>query len=335
MKKRYDESVILFTKEVRMKDKIVVITGANSGIGKAAAIKFASEGYTVIMACRNLERSKSAQQEIIEATKNPHIDLQQLDISSFQSIHQFSTVLKGKYPKLDILIHNAAYLNHGEKNYLLSQDGIELSFATNTVGPFLLTRKLISMLEKSEDARVLHSCTTNIRHFFDPKRTIEFDNLQGEFKNERPFKTYKFYGDTKMALLLLTIKMAEESKKHGISVNAVQIPAIKLSKDTINKFQSGWKFAARIQNVFSAPRETMADTYFHICTSEEFKNVTGKLINDKRKVMEPSHYSKGLTQDIKQLMDQNVYPKYADDPANIEKVWDLCVSLTSNPVSGV
>lgn len=107
-----------------------------------------------------------------------------------------------------------------------------------------------------------------------------------------------------MALLLMTFKMAEELKKHRISVNAVQISAIKLSKETINKFQSGWRFAARIQNVFSAPRETMAETYFNICTSEEFKNVTGKLINDKRKVMEPSHYSTGLAQDIKQLRDE-------------------------------
>lgn len=316
-----------------MDDKIVVITGANSGIGKAAAIKFASEGYTVVMACRNLERSKIAQQEIIDASKNPHVDLLQLDISSFKSIHKFYTVLKDKYPKLDILIHNAAYLNHGEQKYLLSKDGIELSFATNAVGPFLLTRQLACMLEKSEDARVLHACTTNIRHFFDPKRKIEFDNLQGEFKNERPFKAYKFYGDTKMALLMLTFKMAEELKQSRISVNAVQISAIKLSKETINKFQSGWRFAARIQNVFSAPRESMAETYYHICTSEEFRNVTGKLINDKRKVMEASHYSAGLTQDIKQLMDQNVYPKYADDPENIERVWDLCVSLTRDPVS--
>lgn len=58
-----------------MDDKIVVITGANSGIGKAAAIKFASEGYTVVMACRNLEKGKSAKQEIIESSKNPHVDL--------------------------------------------------------------------------------------------------------------------------------------------------------------------------------------------------------------------------------------------------------------------
>ena len=318
-----------------MEDKIVVITGANSGIGKAAAIRFANERYTVVMACRNLERSKTAQQEIIEATKNPHVDLLQLDISSFESIHQFSTVLKDKYPKLDILIHNAAYLNHGEKNYLLSKDGIELSFATNTVGPFLLTRQLVDSLEKSKDARVLHACTTNIRHFFDPKRKIEFDNLLGEFKDDRKFNAYKMYGDTKMALLLMTFKMAEDLKKHRISVNAVQIPAIKLSKETINKFKSGWRVAARIQNVFSAPRETMADTYYHICTSEEFRNVTGKFINDKRKVIKPSHYSDGLTQDIKQLMDKNVYPKYADNQENIEKVWDMCVRLTSNPVSRV
>ncbi|MGM0901056.1 MAG: SDR family NAD(P)-dependent oxidoreductase [Bacillota bacterium] len=310
-------------------DKVVIITGANSGIGKASAYRFAEEGYRVVMACRNIEKSKNVQQEIIEATNNPQIDLLQLDISSFVSIHQFHSSVKETYPKLDILIHNAAFLNHGNKNYQLSSDGIELSFATNVVGPFLLTKLLADQLANSDDARILHACTTNIRHFFDPKRKIEFDNLQGEFKDNRPYSTYKMYGDSKMALLMLTFKLAEELKDRHISVNAIQISAIKLSKETIQKMESGWKVAARVQNLFSAPQETMAATYFHLCTSNEFKGITGKLINAKRAIMQPSHYPDTPGDQIKQFFDQTVYPKYAVTERNMEQVWELCSKLTA------
>ncbi len=203
-----------------------------------------------------------------------------------------------------------------------------MSLKINTISPFLMNKLLIDMLKNSEDARVLNACTTNIRHFFEPKRKIDFDNLQGELIDSRPYNIYKMYGDSKMALLMLTFKMADEFKQDSIKVNAVQIPAIKMSKETMRKFKSVWRIAATIQNIYSSSPETMAETYFHICTSEEFKNITGKLINDKREVMKPSHYSSGLIQEIKQLFDKNVYPKYADNIENIERVWDLAVKLT-------
>lgn len=72
-----------------MKKKIVIITGANSGIGKAAALKFVTEGYQVVMACRNMEISKSAQSEIIDASNSTSVDLMELDVSSFESIRTF------------------------------------------------------------------------------------------------------------------------------------------------------------------------------------------------------------------------------------------------------
>lgn len=172
-------------------DKIVVITGANSGIGKAAALKFANEGYRVIMACRNMQISKVVHKEIIETSNNTNVDLIELDVSSFESIRTFCSEVKAKYPRVDILIHNAAYLNHGEKEYKLSPEHIELSFATNTFGPFLLTQLLADHLERSKDPRVLNACTTNIKNFFDPKRNIDFDNLRGEYRNRRRYSAYK------------------------------------------------------------------------------------------------------------------------------------------------
>ncbi|WP_256710727.1 SDR family NAD(P)-dependent oxidoreductase [Paenibacillus sp. FSL H8-0548] len=110
-----------------MADKFVIITGANSGIGRAAALKFVTEGYFVIMACRNIEMSKAVQREIKAASSNVNVDLMELDVSSFDSIRNFCSVFKAKYPRLDLLIHNAAYLNHGEKEYKLSPEQIELS----------------------------------------------------------------------------------------------------------------------------------------------------------------------------------------------------------------
>ncbi|MEK3991709.1 SDR family NAD(P)-dependent oxidoreductase [Robertmurraya sp. FSL R5-0851] len=310
-----------------MNDKIVIITGANSGIGKAAALKFATEGYRVIMACRNLEISAAVQKEIIHTTKNNHVDLLKLDTSSFDSIRTFCAAFKDTYPHLDILINNAAYLNHGEKEYKLSPEHIELSFATNTFGPFLLTRLLADHLAKSQDPRVLNACTTNIKNFFNPNRKIEFDNLRGEMRGTRSYSVYKMYGDSKMALLMLTIKMAEELKSQGIKVNALQINRVKLSKETIHKMKSYWRILAWTQNLTNPLPSGMADNYFHICTSEEFKNVTGQLINHKREIVEPSTTEKGFTQ-VKNILGSSRYPRYATNPQNVEQIWSLSTTLT-------
>ncbi|KAA0966940.1 SDR family NAD(P)-dependent oxidoreductase [Sporosarcina sp. ANT_H38] len=311
-----------------MENKIVIITGANSGIGKAAALRFASEGYRVIMACRNMEISKVVQIQITELSNNYNVDLMELDVSSFDSIRKFCSEFKAKYPHLDILIHNAAYLNYGEKEYKLSAEHIELSFATNTFGPFLLNNLLADHLEKSQDPRILNACTTNIKNFFDPGRQIEFDNLRGEFRNTRRYNVYKMYGDSKMALLILTFKMAEEFKSREIKVNALQINRVKLSKETIKKLSSFWKVLAWAQNFTNPLPSGMADNYFHICTSNEFSNVTGQLINHKREIVQPSTKEKGIAQ-LKNIFGSSNYPKYASDSQNAEKIWNLSTELTN------
>ncbi len=312
-----------------MTNKIVIITGANSGIGKAAALKFAAEGYRVVMACRNMHISARAQKEIIETTKNNNVDLMNLDVSSFKSIRAFCKTFKAKYPRLDILINNAAYLNHGEKEYKLSPEHIELSFATNTFGPFLLTRLLADHLGKSQDPRVLNACTTNIKHFFDPKRKIEFDNLRGEMRYTRPYSVYKMYGDSKMAQLMLTFKLAEEFESHSIKVNAIQINRVKLSKETINKMKSYWRILAWLQNLTNPLPSDMGDNYFHICTSDKFKNVTGQLINHKREIVEPSTTEKGFSQ-LKNILGSGKYPNYAINPQNVDQIWKLSIALTED-----
>ncbi|UVI28417.1 SDR family NAD(P)-dependent oxidoreductase [Paenibacillus spongiae] len=309
-----------------MKDKIVLITGANSGIGKAAALKFATEGYRVIMACRNMEISQAAHKEIIQASNNTNVHLMKVDVSSFDSIRTFCSEVEAQFPRVDILIHNAAYLNHGEKEYKLSPEHIELSFATNVFGPCLMTHLLADHLEKSQDPRILNACTTNIKNFFDPKRKIEFDNLRGEFKATRRYSAYKMYGDSKMAFLILTFQMAEQLKSRGIKVNALQINRVKLSKDTINKMNSFWKVLAMAQNITNPLPSGMADIYYSICTSDEFRDVTGQLINHKREIVQPSASEQGFAQ-FKNIFGSGTYPQYALDRDNADIIWHLSNEL--------
>lgn len=311
-----------------MEERIVIITGANSGIGKASSMKFAQEGWRVVMACRNVTKGEQVRMEIMEQTGSHKVDLLGVDLASMASIRDFCRAFQKTNDRLDVLVHNAGHFDHGQKVYPLSPDGIELTFAINVVGPFLMTRLLLDSLKKSEDARIIHACSTNIRHYFDPGRRIDFDNLQGEYMKSRKYSAYKMYGDSKMALLMLTFDMAKRLEQDGIRVNAVQIPAIRLSKETMGQFKSGWNLAARIQSAFGDTQESMAETYYHLAASEAFRGVTGRLINDKRETVHVSHYSEKPSQQVRQFFDKGVYPRYADDASNRRTTWNLCIHLT-------
>jgi NAD(P)-dependent dehydrogenase (short-subunit alcohol dehydrogenase family) len=306
--------------------KTVIITGSNSGIGKTAAIKFAAAGHKVIMACRSIGRSQEAFNEVLNSSPGKTVELMQLDVSSFQSIRNFCSEFKRKYNVLDVLINNAAFFEHGKKEYQLGPDGIELTFATNTFGSFLLSELLKDVLSKSDDARILNACTENIMHFFDPKRKIELDNLRGEFKDTKKYSVYKNYGDSKMALLMLTFKMAEEYKSLGIKVNAIIIPGVKIAKETIKKMSPGYRLIAMIKQPFSLPPEKLADCYYHICTSDEFFNITGQAVNKHNHVMPAAKHDKGFAK-MKELLSFNYIPKYAYDTEMIDKLWNACNTI--------
>ncbi|MDK8182383.1 SDR family oxidoreductase [Paenibacillus sp. UMB4589-SE434] len=252
-----------------------------------------------------------------------------LDVSSFDSIRSFCSSVKDNYPRVDILIHNAAHLNHGEKEYKLSPEHIELSFATNAFGPTFMTHLLADHLEKSENPRILSACTTNIKNFFDPNRKIDFDNLRGEHQCTRHHSAYKMYGDSKMALLILTFCMARHFKNRGIHINALQINRVKLSKETINKMSPMWRGLAWAQNLTNPLPAGMADNYYHICTSDEFCSVTGQLINHKREIMQPSISETGIAQ-MKNIFGSRSYPQYAVDSSHAERLWTLSTALISS-----
>src|SRR5687767_11168834 len=112
-----------------LQGKTIIITGANAGIGKAAAIQLAQIGATVIIACRSAERGSKALDEVRSASNSQKVDLMQVDMSSQDSICQFVDAFKRQYQQLDVLIHNAANFDHTQKKPVLTADGTETVFA--------------------------------------------------------------------------------------------------------------------------------------------------------------------------------------------------------------
>ncbi len=310
-----------------MKKQTVIITGANSGIGKSATRLFADAGFSVIMACRNIEKSEPVRKEIVEISGNPQVQLMPLDISSFHSIRTFCDRFDEKYDQLDILIHNAAYFSHGSP-YKLSEDGLELTFATNLFGPFLMTMELHDLLKKSDTPKILMAGSNIIKHFFNPKLAVNLNNLRGENPDDSSFKVYNQYRDSKMALFMISRRFADYFQPDGIRVNMLQINGATMSEEALQKVTPGYRMIARIQNLFFRPPEFMAKHYFEICTSDKFKDVSGKLINHKQQVMQSSKKHPGIANQVRQLAGAVYYPNYAEGRQAQDEIWNFCLNVT-------
>ncbi|HAR89880.1 MAG TPA: short-chain dehydrogenase [Gammaproteobacteria bacterium] len=188
----------------KLQNKIYVVTGANSGIGLAAAESFAEQGAEVVLVCRNEARGRAAQQKIQQTSGNENIHLEIADFSSLRSISTLADRLLARYPRIDVLCNNAGGANAGRK---LTAEGFELTFATNHLSGFLLTKKLLpSLLDHEGDpARVVF--TSSLGHKNSP---LDFDDLG----LEKDYGTLKAYGRSKL-MNLLTAR--ELHKRYGDS----------------------------------------------------------------------------------------------------------------------
>jgi NAD(P)-dependent dehydrogenase (short-subunit alcohol dehydrogenase family) len=313
-----------------MKQRTVMITGANSGIGLAASRMFADKGHTVIMTSRDTGRSKPLRDDIVTATGNDRVRLLRTDMSSMASIREAAAEFGAEYNTLDILIHNAAYFEHGAP-YRESADGLELTFATNVLGPWLLTALLHDRLRASDDARILHAGSNIVKHFFHPDRHIDVDALRG--RNDGKYRVYDHYRDSKMALLMLTFRMAEALRPDGIAVNALQINGAKMSPETLRKFSTKWRLVARIQNLFFRPPGYMASVYYDLCTKEKYRGVTGRYFNHTCEPMQVAPDNPGGREQLAQLLGASIYPRYAHREDVTDSLWSLCRETSGMEIS--
>lgn len=133
-----------FENAIRADGKIVLITGANTGIGRETAKELANRGAHVYMACRDLKKCEEAREEIVLESLNKNVYCRQCDLSSFNSIRQFARNFQKEQPRLDILINNAGVMRCPKS---ATTEGIELQLGVNHMGHFLLTSLLLDTIK--------------------------------------------------------------------------------------------------------------------------------------------------------------------------------------------
>jgi len=198
-----------YTGAESLEGKTVVVTGANSGIGKETARGFAKRKARVIMACRDLEKCKTARRELALDTRNTAIACRQCDLSDFHSVREFAALVKHKEERLDILVNNAAVMRLPGRT--LTPAGIEAQLATNHLGHFLLTQLLLDKLKASPAGRIVTVASVAHR-----RGELDFADL-----NQEEYDPAKAYNASKLANVLHANKLARELEDTNITVASV------------------------------------------------------------------------------------------------------------------
>jgi len=246
-----------------MDGKVCIVTGSNSGIGKATAYALSKMDATVVMAVRNLERGERARNEIIKESRNQDLDVMVCDVSSNNSINLFVEKFNEKYDRLDVLINNAGAVFSKRQ---ITEDGLERSLAVNYLGPFLLTYKLLPVLRSSSPSRII-----NISSGMHKTGKIKFDDLQSIMK----YSEMGVYADTKLMLTTISYEWAQRLKKTGVTVNVAEpgFVATNLGKNSgslISRLSFG------LMKFIQVSPEKGAETSIYLASSDDVKEVTGK-----------------------------------------------------------
>ncbi|HYU07116.1 MAG TPA: SDR family oxidoreductase [Thermoplasmata archaeon] len=242
-------------------DRVWIVTGANSGIGKATALGLARLDGTVVLACRNAERGEAAREEITRATGNEKISVMIVDMASQTSIRSFADEFRRTPDRLDALVNNAGIFR---RHRHVTPDGLEETFAVNYLGGFLLTHLLLDLLKASAPSRVV-----NVSSSAHEGGRIHFDDLQGEAR----YSGFRAYGQSKLAQVLFTYELARRLEGTGVTVNACHPGVIRT-----NFGRDDWPWAVHLVRPFFKSPEKGAQTPVYLAASPEVAGLTGKYV---------------------------------------------------------
>lgn len=179
----------------------VIVTGASGSIGSAAVRAMAQRGFSVIMACRNLEKGERVKSEILSFLPEADLKLMQVDMASLKSVKHFADTLKDSGIRLAGVFNNAGTMN---RNFTLSEDGFERTIVVNYIAPYFLTRSLLPLFQPDAHIVNMVSLTCSM---------AKIDNTFFE-KTEKDFSQLGVYGDSKLALLLFTVALSQKTEFH-------------------------------------------------------------------------------------------------------------------------
>lgn len=254
------------TSKVFMGGKVVIITGANSGLGLVLAKKLAARGARVILGCRSEERGMKARDIIIEETGNNNIVFKKLDLTSLSSARNFCDNVYETETRLDVLVNKAGVFNiSGE----YTADGIVEDMQVNVFGLFLLTMLLLPLLIKSKPSRIINmTSATHAFGVFEPENV----NVKGKYG------PVKLYFNGKLCNLLFSLELANHLKGTGVTSNAVH-PGVVDTHLVDGKGNAALAFKAFRTLCFRTIDEG-TETALYASTAKECENVSGKYFCD-------------------------------------------------------
>lgn len=245
-----------------MLGKVCMVTGAASGIGAATAQALAQYGATVILVDRDVHKCATTVKQIKQQTGNAAVEFMGADLSSQQEIRQLAQRFKRHYQRLDVLVNNAGAMFDERRE---SVDGIEMTFALNYLGYFLLTNLLLDTLKASAPARIVN--TSSRSH---ARALIKFDDLESRTN----YKGLSAYAHSKLAIVLFTYELARRLEGTGVTANALHPGIVATNFGRGSGGMLG--FVMRLFRPLFASPEKGAQTGIYLSTSPEVEGVTGK-----------------------------------------------------------
>ena len=203
------------TSEVKLDGKTVIVTGANTGIGKETALDLAGRGARVILACRNVPKAQQVAEEILKKTGSNKVIVKELDLASLKSVRSFAHDINETEDRLDILINNAGVMRCP---YWKTEDGFEMQFGVNHLGHFLLTNLLLGLLQRSQPSRII-----NVSSLAHTRGKIRFDDLQ----SEQDYHPGQAYSQSKLANVLFTRELSKKLDDTDVIVTSLHPGVVK------------------------------------------------------------------------------------------------------------
>ena len=255
-----------------MSGKICIVTGANSGIGKETALGLAQMGARVVMVCRNAEKGKAALEDIRRESGSSQVDLLIADMSSQASVRALAEQIQRKYPRLDVLVNNAG---GAAPAVALSADGIEMTLATNHLGPALLTLLLLDLLKASAPSRIINVSSCEAQR---PAR-LDMNDLQFE---RRRYGSIAAYRQSKLLMNTFTFELARRLAGTGVTANCLHPGAVATNIWSANPLPLIVKLIIAVVKPFMLSSKQGAAVSLYLATSPEVAQVSGEyFVNSK------------------------------------------------------
>jgi NAD(P)-dependent dehydrogenase (short-subunit alcohol dehydrogenase family) len=270
--------------EANLQGKVAVVTGANSGIGKEIARALAGMGAEVVLACRSRERAEAARSEL--ATGGGRVSVRELDLANLASVRAFASNWLAEKKPLHILVNNAGMWTTDRQ---VSADGIELQWATNVLGPHLLTQLLLPALVASGGARVVTLAST-------AAGGLELGDVEYQ---SRPYSAMTAYSATKQANRMLSWAWAERLAGKPVTLNAMS-PGL-VNTELNRNAQGGFAVLFKLTKLFARTPAQGADSAVYLAASSEVAGQSGGFYVDRKRV-----------------------PCKFHDPAAEARLWSIC-----------